>query len=65
MPQNGDVNMKFGMYRNVCCGEEIIVAEGMKFPDCSKHQRLTTWWKPIVNDNLTALGKPKTDVKQP
>ena len=22
----------FGVYRNVCCGEEIVIAEGVEFP---------------------------------
>src|SRR5258706_14359932 len=60
MPINGEVNNKFGVYKTVCCGCEIVIAEGMEFPDCPKHPKLTTIWKPIHTDvtNFPAL-KPK------
>jgi hypothetical protein len=47
MPQNGEINPTFGLYRNVCCGLEIIIREGVKFPDCRNHAKLPTIWKPI------------------
>ena len=47
MPQNGDTNKRFGVYKNLCCGDEIIVREGATFPDCKNHPKLTTVWKPI------------------
>jgi hypothetical protein len=47
MPQNGDINKRFGVYESLCCGDEIIVREGAKFPDCKNHPKLTTIWKPI------------------
>ncbi len=48
MPQNGEVNLKFGVYRNVCCGAEIVISEGVTFPDCEKHVHLSTSWEPLV-----------------
>jgi len=47
MPQNGEVNHRFGVYRNVCCGQEIMIRQGATFPDCKKHPKLTTIWKPV------------------
>jgi hypothetical protein len=47
MPQNGEVNTSFGVYRNVCCGQEVTIRKGATFPDCSRHPKLTTIWKPL------------------
>jgi len=55
MPENGESNAQFGVYRNLCCGVEVIVAEGMEFPDCPNHPRLTTIWKPANNDTIHKL----------
>ena len=48
MAQNGEVNRKFGVYRSVCCESEIVIAEGVNFPDCPNHVRLTTEWKLVI-----------------
>lgn len=50
MPNNGDLNSIFGVYRNVCCGREIIIREGAAFPDCVNHPNLSTVWKQIEVD---------------
>ena len=47
MPRNGEINLRFGVYKSLCCGDEIIVREGATFPDCKKHVNLPTVWKPI------------------
>lgn len=47
MPQNGEISTRFGVYKNVCCGVEVIVREGAAFPDCKNHPNLTTLWKAI------------------
>ena len=59
MPSNGDKNDKFGVYRNVCCGKEIIIREGATFPDCASHPKLSTVWKPIEFEvvNMIVLNK--------
>jgi len=41
VPQNGAVNEKFGVYKSVCCGAEIVITAGATFPDCPNHQKLT------------------------
>ena len=59
MPRNGETNQKFGLYRTVCCGKEIILQEGDRFPDCPNHPGLTTLWK-SVDDIIVPLRKPWT-----
>ena len=56
MPNNGELNLKFGVYKNLCCAEEIVIPEGKKFPDCAKHPNLTTTWRPVVSENIVRLG---------
>jgi len=48
MPHNGEVNKRFGVYKNLCCDFEIVVNKGSTFPDCPKHPRLTTEWRPLA-----------------
>ncbi len=47
MPENGEINKQFGVYKSVCCGREVVVCEGAKFPDCPRHKNLSTIWKPV------------------
>ncbi len=54
MPQNGDINTRFGVYKSLCCGREIIIREGATFPDCPNHAKLTTYWKPLDFDVIHA-----------
>ncbi len=46
--QNGDVCMNSGVFVTVCCGQEIVIANGLTFPDCPKHSNFPTLWKPIA-----------------
>ena len=55
MSQNGEVNSKFGMYQSVCCGAEIVLNAGSTFPDCPNHPKLTTIWKPVLDEKITRL----------
>jgi hypothetical protein len=59
MPQNGEMNLRFGVYQALCCGKEIMVREGDLFPHCPNHPGLTTIWKSTVDDNAVRLGKPQ------
>jgi len=47
MPQNGQINQRFGVYQSLCCGAEIVITEGSTFPECPNHRKLTTVWKPL------------------
>ena len=57
MPYNGEKNLKFGVFKSLCCGEEIILPEGKTFPYCPKHPNLTTLWKPLVGDRFPSVAK--------
>ena len=43
---NGEINRQFGIYVNVCCKAEIVIPEGVTFPQCAKH--LCTEWNDIT-----------------
>jgi hypothetical protein len=49
MPMNGEINDRFGVYTSLCCGAEIVIAEGAGFPDCPRHRGLSTTWKSTVD----------------
>ena len=63
--QNGEENTRFGVYWSVCCGVEIVLAEGMTFPHCPNHPKLTTYWKSVADEkipravDLTRITKKK------
>ena len=61
MPTNGEMNVRFGVYKTSCCGAEIVIAEGVFFPDCPNHPKFTTLWKPIRSDRTRADDKPDKD----
>src|SRR5437879_6050542 len=61
MSQNGEVNSKFGMYQSVCCGAEIFLGVGSTFPDCPHHPRLTTIWKPVLDEKIARLIGKKAE----
>ena len=58
MPQNGETNWKFGFFKNVCCGKEIVVPESSEFPACPDHPGVTIW-KAIVDENTVRLGRTR------
>jgi hypothetical protein len=49
VPKNREVNKEFGIYKNLCCGAEIVIPENVTFPDCAIHKNLPTEWKNITN----------------
>jgi hypothetical protein len=63
VPQNGETNQKFGIYKTVCCGAEIVINVGATFPDCPNHRKLTTIWKAVVDEKIFThtLQKPQSD----
>ncbi len=66
MPINGQINMEFGVYRSVCCGAEIVIAEGVEFPDCPRHPKLSTKWKSVTDEPIRQAhdlrnGRKKND----
>jgi hypothetical protein len=61
MPQNGENNTKFGVYRSLCSGAEIVMSAGSTFPDCPTHPKLTTIWKPVVDEKITQFTAEKSE----
>jgi len=59
MPNNGEINQHFGVYKTVCCGREIIIREGATFPDCPNHPKLSTIWKQVDFETI-----PVTEIKK-
>ena len=55
MPNNGDINQQFGVYKSLCCEAEIIIREGATFPDCPKHPKLTVVWKPVDFETIPII----------
>ena len=59
MPRNGEANEKFGVYKSLCCGAEIVINAGSTFPDCPNHRNLTTTWKLVSEENAAAAPEAK------
>ena len=58
MPRNGEINKEFGIYKNVCCGAEIVIPENVSFPDCGVHINLSTeWWNITRMDRIPHAGQ--------
>jgi hypothetical protein len=64
MPRNGEMNEQFGVYRSLCCGVEIAIPKGIRFPDCPNHPKLTTEWKLVTDEKIRHVSEilpPKND----
>jgi len=64
MPRNGEINTSFGVYKNQCCGREIIIREGATFPGCQGHPKSVTNWDVIeveVIEVITINRKAQAD----
>lgn len=48
MPQSGEKNTSFGVFRSGCCGFEIVISVDATFPDCPKHSHLPTEWTSVI-----------------
>jgi hypothetical protein len=55
MPRKGDINKKFGVYENLCCGAEIVIPENVTFPGCAEHIHPDTYWKPVAADAVRQI----------
>ena len=59
MPQSGELNHDFGVYRSLCCGVEIAINADATFPDCPNHPNLTTVWKLVAEKKgVTPITNP-------
>ena len=56
MPRDGEINREFGIYKNTCCSAEIVIPEGVTFPQCARH--VSTEWKDITDvDYIPRVGE--------
>ena len=65
MPRNGEINTKFEIYQSVCCGQEIIIRQGARFPSCPNHPRSTTIWKPLEAEVIDTKAVEKKKASDP
>jgi hypothetical protein len=64
MPRNGEINREFGVYKNLCCGAEIVIPKNVTFPDCAMHSNLPTVWKNVTNaDRISHANELKSKSK--
>jgi hypothetical protein len=59
MPETGEINKQFGIYTSICCGQEIVIPEGARFPNCPRHPNVTTTWKSDVDESNDVRDKKK------
>ena len=57
MAANGEINKVFGIYKSVCCGAEIVIPEGVAFPDCPNHSKLPTSWKALKDEKIRHVSE--------
>ena len=57
MPMNGEINETFGIYRSLCCDAEIVIPNGVVFPDCPNHPKLSTVWRSIVEEKSRHISE--------
>jgi hypothetical protein len=61
VPETGEVNQKFGVYKSVCCGYEIVITKGALFPKCPDHP-YTTIWELLPDEDMTQIdGRKKSE----
>jgi hypothetical protein len=65
VPQNGEKNTRFGVYKTICCGTEIVITEGTFFPDCPNHPQRTAHWN-YVSEEVSgdSQARPATKDKR-
>jgi hypothetical protein len=53
----GSINAENGIYKNHCCGGEIVLFAGIMFPNCKKHHEITTRWSLVGTLWIGQRGK--------
>jgi hypothetical protein len=61
----GSIGSEHGVYRNHCCGDEIVIYRGIMFPNCKKHQEITTRWQMVGPFAMGPGNKAQTDPRDP
>ena len=60
VPASGEKNTLFGVYRNDCCGFEIVISVGSTFPTCPKHPYHIAQWTQIEIAVAEVIAKKKS-----
>jgi hypothetical protein len=55
----GSINEQYGIYKNHCCGDELVVCKGIIFPNCNMHAEIVTRWQLLVSIPRGPLGRPE------
>jgi hypothetical protein len=58
----GSTNGEYGIYKNHCCGDELVLYKGITFPNCKKHQEMATRWQMVGS---IAMGPVKEEQRNP
>jgi hypothetical protein len=64
MPLTGERNALFGVFKSQCCGAEIVIRSGAKFPTCPDHPRIRTFWIAIEVEPDNLIGFRKNESKK-
>lgn len=57
VPFDGEICTKLGTYKSGCCQQEVVVAQGARFPRCPNHKDRPTEWKLLLEPK--EFKKPK------
>ena len=60
MKSTGEAAPKFGLFYSLCCGHQIAIGQGVRFPDCPGHKG-TTWWKELREPDHVKRNEPHTE----
>ena len=61
MPQSGEQNKEFGIYKSVCCGFEIVISIRAIFPRCPNHPDPPTAWIPLEEGNYPTEKRNRSE----
>lgn len=50
----GSLNQEHAIYKNHCCGDELVLYRGIVFPNCKKHKDIETRWQLV---GTIAMGR--------
>ena len=60
--QTGQVNDRFGVYSNACCGYEVVIREGAIFPYCPNCYSPATWHFAETEVNQPIIIQKKSEL---
>jgi len=62
VPESGEKSKSFGVFKNACCGREIVISVGAEFPPCPMHaNRVAEWTQIEVEATNVRTDKSQSD----